>query len=358
MNRDYNEAMDALRFSPEAKERMAANLTAARPEVRATRSGKRRWRFAAVVAAAAVLAVGVGGGAYATGALMSMGNVFDDLFGGPPAQTEVVDKIGRPLGASATSAGVTITAEAIVGDRANYVIVFSVAKDDGTPFEGVKVLETGALSLGFGPEGAQEVNIDGVMTGGGSTGFYDADPADNAVQYVEKASVTALGDTIIGRTARVKFADLCVYDDNGWHTIADGTWSMKFTVDYEDTSIDLPAGQRFDLNGMEATLDSISISPLALTLEYTAHEAVNREDSPSGLMSEQSIAQENRFLAPTLMLAMKDGTTMEIDATKAAGGWTEQDNSTACHKNIMFDEFLNLDDIASITIGGTEIPLP
>ena len=59
MNREYNEAMDDLRFSPGAKERMAAHLAAAReqarserpqPDVYAARGGKRRWRFAAAAA--------------------------------------------------------------------------------------------------------------------------------------------------------------------------------------------------------------------------------------------------------------------------------------------------------------------
>ena len=117
MDREYNEAMDDLRFSPAAKERMAARLAAAQeqaravrpqPDVHAARGGKRRWRFAAAAAATVVLAVGLAGGAYASGALMGVGNVMDDLFGGPPAQTEVVGKIGRPLGASATSNGVTV----------------------------------------------------------------------------------------------------------------------------------------------------------------------------------------------------------------------------------------------------------
>ncbi len=179
MDREYNEAMDDLRFSPAAKERMAARLAAAQeqaraarpqPDVYAARGGKRRWRFAAAAAATLVLAVGLAGGAYASGALMGVGNVMDDLFGGPPAQTEVVGKIGRPLGASATSNGVTVTAEAIIGDRANYTIVFSVAKDDGTPFEGVEALDNGTLPLGFG-EGAG-VHVDGVTTGGGSSHFY------------------------------------------------------------------------------------------------------------------------------------------------------------------------------------------
>lgn len=365
MNREYNEAMDDLRFSPGAKERMAAHLAAAReqarserpqPDVYAARGGKRRWRFAAAAAVTLVLAGGLAGGAYASGALMGVGNVMDDLFGGPPAQTEVVDKIGRPLGASATSNGVTVTAEAIIGDRANYTIVFSIAKDDGTPFEDIEALDNGLLPLGFGE--AAGVHVDGVTTSGGSSHFYDADPSDNAIQYVEQMSVTSTSGSIIGHTARVCFQDLYRYGDGGREVLVEGTWNMKFVVDYEDTSVDLPAGQPFELNGMGATLDSASISPIALTLEYTADGRMDWIEKESGRMSEREAGERDRFLNPSITVNMKDGTVLEIDASQHSGGSREDGSTTVCHKNIVFEEFLNTDEVASVTIGGTEIALP
>ncbi len=366
MNREYNKAMDGLRFSPEAKKRMTANLAAAqereqaarpKPDAYAVRGGKRRWRYAAAVAAAVVLVAGVGGVASATGNLMGMGNVFDDLFNGPPAQTEVVDKIGRPIGASATSNGVTVTAEAIIGDRTNYAVVFSIAKDDGTAFEGIEPLENGVLPLGF--ESGSSVHIDGTMSGGGDGRFYDADPSDNAIQYVERMSVTAIGSSIIGHTARVNLSDLKMYGGDGStsHVVAEGEWNMKFAVDYEDTSVDLPAGGAIEVSGMDATLDSATVSPIALTLEYTVHEVLNWEDQESGRMSDHNQDEMDRFLDPSVTLNMKDGTTVEIDALRGAGGTRENTNSTSCNKSIMFDEFLNLNDVVSITIGGTELPL-
>lgn len=368
MSREYNEALEDLKFSSEAKKRLAANLTAAheqeqaqatkhpQPGVYAVRGGKRRWRYAAAAAAVVVLAVGVTGGAYASGALMSVGNVMDDLFGGPPAQTEVVDKIGRPIGASATSNGVTVTANAIIGDKTNYTIVFSIAKDDGTAFEGFETLDNGAMLLGF--EGHSGVQIDGVRAAGGSGHFYDADPSDNAIQYVEQMSVDVMGDSIIGRTARVNLQNLTTYSDGDRRMIAEGEWNMKFVVDYEDTSVTLPTGQTFSLNGMQATLDSASLSPVALTFKYTVNEALDWEEQGSGQMSDHNSSELDHFLSPSLALNMKDGTVVEIDTSNGGGSTHEESSSTTCTKNIMFDEFLNLDDVASITLGGVDIPLP
>lgn len=68
-----------------------------------------------------------------TGALDSAGEAFAGLFGGGAAETEIIDQIGYPIGASATSNGVTITADAIVGDTYSYAIVYSIRRDDGEP---------------------------------------------------------------------------------------------------------------------------------------------------------------------------------------------------------------------------------
>ena len=51
--------------------------------------------------------------------------------------------------------------------------------------------------------------------------------------------------------------------------VAEGTWKMKFAIDYEDTSVALPAGQALDVDGMDATVEAISLSPLSLAVDYT-----------------------------------------------------------------------------------------
>ena len=76
-----------------------------------------------------MLAVGTAG---ATGILRSAVEVFSPLFGGAPAQTEIIDKIGYPVGASDTDNGVTVTADAVMGDAYNAVIVYTISRDDGT----------------------------------------------------------------------------------------------------------------------------------------------------------------------------------------------------------------------------------
>ena len=93
--------------------------------------------------------------------------------------------MGVPIGASDTADGVTITADAIIGDTYSYAVVYSIARDDGQPLaENMTPLggTDGPLPLTF-----DQANTFIGMLGGshGTAYFYDANPADNAIQYVE-----------------------------------------------------------------------------------------------------------------------------------------------------------------------------
>ena len=139
----YRETMDELRFTEQEKEAMVDRLL--------ERGGSRRkglnLRCAAVaVAAAAVLTVGAGAAVVLTPA----GEVFASVLGGAPAQTEILDRMGVPVGASDTHNGVTITADAIIGDAYSYAVVYSIAREDGQPLaEDLEPLGNGVLPLTF-----------------------------------------------------------------------------------------------------------------------------------------------------------------------------------------------------------------
>ncbi|MBQ6395043.1 MAG: DUF4179 domain-containing protein, partial [Atopobiaceae bacterium] len=177
----YTEAMDGLRFTEEAKRDMAANLVAAvreqeglaeiaafptssdtsRQESSARRQASDARRQAAdriptsrkrsplrlvatIVGIMFALALGVGGIAYATGNLVSFDELFGQLFGGT-ADPQATQDVGYPVVASANDAGITITADAVLGDSQNIAIIFTITKDDGTPFDISGATENGYL---------------------------------------------------------------------------------------------------------------------------------------------------------------------------------------------------------------------
>lgn len=357
-NKEYTEAMAGLQFSDEAKARMVQNLLDAQEKatdnvVAMPRGRKRRLpRIAAVgVAAAVVLTVG----ASATGVLKTASEAFQGVFG-PTADTEIIDQIGRPVGASDTSGGVTVTADAIIGDKYHYAITYSIVKDDGTAFD-IDLTNTvgnGVLPLTFEES---DCTLSGYLGGthGGSY-FFDADPADNAIQYVETREIS--DGEVRGHTVRAKFKDLCVYDDEMNRVLlAEGDWSFKFNLDFEDTSVSLPAGQTFDLNGMTATIDEITLSPLALRVDYTVDSEVQwDENAQSGRQSDHDSEQMNRYFESVQILVNKaDGTS--LDLSLAGGSISPEGGKTICQKGEIFSEIIPLEDIVSVTVQGIDIPV-
>ena len=180
-NREYKNALDELHFSEEAKNRMVERLME-RAEQPAPHRVRRFPRVAAVgVAAALVLSIGAG----ATGILKSASEAFAGVFG-PTADTEVIDEIGRPIGASDTVNGVTVTADAILFDGYNYLISYTLEKEDGSAFDCTKNPDTGLYDLYW--KRSDSTIGRGVDGASGSSYFYDENPSDNAIQYVETMS--------------------------------------------------------------------------------------------------------------------------------------------------------------------------
>ena len=343
MSNRYRDSMDRLHFTQEQKQEMVDRLMEAGP-VSSVRRPLRFRRFAAVgVAAALALSLGVAG---ATGALGSAGDAFAGLFGGGPAETEIIDRIGYPIGASATSNGVTITADAIMGDTYSYAIVYSIRRDDGSPLVSDETLAAGAERDGLLPLRFRNYGTQVRTSGGGAHGsswFYDADPADNAIQFVE---MMTQDQPLKPGTASVKFQDLSVYTDNDYRTsetLAEGTWRLKFDFSFEDSSISLPAGQSFTLNGMDATLDGVTLSPLSIQVDYTVYEK-----APEG--AAEPFAD---FGDLPVVVTYTDGSALEIDSANtsvsSAGGHTH------CMKGLVFETIRPLSEVASVTVGGVTI---
>ncbi len=377
MNKTYHQALDAMTFPEETTDRMTNDLARAiaerqkhaacetttascEPAASQTHAAggralrfKKRWRLVAAASLAGALLVGSAGAIAATGTLTTVKGLVDDVFNGAPASTEVIDAIGRPIGASASCNGVTITADAVVGDRWNYIVVFSIARDDGEPFD-VTPNDAGTLPLMF--EGPSGTHIDWMNGGGGSILFYDADPNDNAIQMVESISVDTFNSKgIIGNTARVHLENLCVLDDvDGLRTLVEGSWDLKFEMNYDDMTIDLPAGFSVDYNGLTADIESVAVSPVAITVDFTAHDVMNWQDQSDGKMSDHNSAEMDRIMNLPILITLADGTV--LDATESgASSQTNDDGTTSVHKGYVFDVLAEPEDIASVSIAGTEV---
>ena len=335
----YHDTMDQLRFTPEQKEDMVDRLMAA--EAAAPRRVLPLRRLAAVgVAAALVLSLGAAG---ATGALGDVGAAFSAIFGSS-AQAGVIDRIGYPVGASDTDNGITITADAIVGDTYSYAVVYTIQREDGKALVGDDILaraanpETEALPLSFQ---FHDTTPRGYKGGShASSWFYDADPADNAIQFVELRTQSA---PIEPGEVTVQLRDLELYNEDytARTTLVKGSWTLKFQLDFENSSRVLPCGQTFRLDGAEAVLNTVTLSPLSIQVDYT----VRGEGDPS-----------LDWIEPlSLSLTYTDGTT--LDLSHAGGTSAYGEDAVNCQKSIIFDQILALDEVAFVTVGDVVIPV-
>ena len=348
----YRQSMDELHFTQEEKRELADRLMAGE----ARRPGRvRSLRRTVAVGAAAALLMTMGAGAAMV--LTPAGEVFASVFGGSPAQTEIVDQMGMPIGASDTDGGVTITADAIIGDTYSYAVVYSIARDDGQPLaEDLTPLEgtDGTLPLSFD----QSDTFIGMFAGSHGSGyFYDADPSDNAVQYVE---MMTLDTPIEPGTATATFQNLylCSEDARDRTLLAEGNWKIRFQFNFPDSGVSLEAGQTFQLNGMEATLDGVTLSPLSIQVDYTVWEELvwDHQDQADGQMSEHDREQSYRFFESLpVTVNFTDGTALDLSGN--GGGIRPEDGKTVCQKGRVFEEILDLSTVESVTVGDITLPV-
>ena len=384
----YRSDLDQLSFSPDQKARMAQRLAEAAsgsaPGARAHEAGAGKilelhdagsahgapararrpkahragaHRIAAALGIATLLTIG-GGTAYATGALARAADSLAAVFGAGPAQTELIDRIGRPIGASCTSNGITITADAIIGMRHAYAVVYTIEKEDGTAFEMPAGLDGDKVDLAIDGSTALDhlaaLRL-GITGGYGSSFTYDQDPGDNAIKYVEMEALNGANRSLVGETLRfdaTKIGFIPSADgarEIGETTIATGEWHMSFKVDYEDLSVDLPTGQHFSINGNDAVVEELAISPLGASITYTV-DAVDGPSKPTG----RETNSEDRAGYGSFSVTFADGTTEEIGS--GYGSWQEN-GKTVVQKTCLFDQIHEIDDIVSVTVGDLTVPI-
>lgn len=340
---EYCRDLDSLHFTSEQKAQMISNLE--KSDMKKPHPIRKPASRIVLIAAVLALVLAIGGGALA---LRRAGDSFIPLFG--TAQTEVIDKIGRPIDAGTTSDGIRITADAIIGDKYNACVVFSIMREDGSPFE----LPDGVSMKDLLFEHS-DCDIRGSGGGHGSAWFME-NTGDNTIHYVENYSADS--ELKLGQI-KASFKKLQYFAPDGQiKTISDGTWNFRFEGNYEDSSISLPSGENFTQDGLNFKVTGISISPVAMKVDYETNGEADFGDraSADGREPEQMRRVEEQYLSSiSIVLTKKDGS--QLDLTNSGGGISPKNGKTVCSKSGVFSEIVPLEEMQSISIGGVEIPI-
>ena len=157
-------------------------------------------------------------------------------------------------------------------------------------------------------------------------------------------------------TATFQNLYLCSEDARDRTLLAEGNWKIRFQFNFPDSGVSLDAGQTFQLSGMEATLDGVTISPLSIQVDYTVREKFQMEDQENGKMSASNSAQVKKFLSSLpISVNFTDGTSRDLDYL--GGSLDPEGDRTVCQKGGVFGEILDLSTVESVTVGGVTLPV-
>ncbi len=368
---DYRHALEHISFTDNAKQHMANSIAqsvassdaaTAQSNFNGTRRKPRIARHpvrtvARIAAVTAVLAIVIGGAgtAMATGVLPLPFDMLSDIFDGPASQTEIIDRIGRPVGASCSNNGVTVTADAIMGDKDMVTIAYTLTFDDPTALK--KLSEPGENGTIAGSVDGN-VYVDGEHGGQGQSWLIDKNPNDSSIQYFAQFSVESPG--LMGRTVRTHINSLVVpragKELPEYKKILTGPWDLKFQLNYEDTSVTIPAPKSVNFNGTKATIQEATVSCVGVSVRYNIDRSIEH-DNNSGKMSQNMEESMDAVGNIPLIVTFKDGHVE--DATSHSGYFANKlDNGTTdVHKTWPFSQVCDTDKIASVQIGDTVIPM-
>lgn len=368
---DYRHALEHISFTDNAKQHMANSIAqsvassdaaTAQSNFNGTRRKPRIARHpvrtvARIAAVTAVLAIVIGGAgtAMATGVLPLPSDMLSDIFDGPASQTEIIDRIGRPVGASCSNNGVTVTADAIMGDKDMVTIAYTLTFDDPAALK--KLSEPGENGTIAGSVDGN-VYVDGEHGGQGQSWLIDKNPNDSSIQYFAQFSVESPG--LMGRTVRTHINSLVVpragKELPEYKKKLTGPWDLKFQLNYEDTSVTIPAPKSVNFNGTKATIQEATVSCVGVSVRYNIDRSIEH-DNNSGKMSQNMEESMDAVGNIPLIVTFKDGHVE--DATSHSGYFANKlDNGTTdVHKTWPFSQVCDTDKIASVQIGDTVIPM-
>lgn len=308
-----DQILDSIgRIDDDVIQKVNAARNARKPKLQA-----RRW---AAFAACFVLIISMALTAEATNGTVS--NLLAPLFGG--AQTEIVDKIGVPIGASATVNGYTLTLDAIIGDRYSVMVAYTLSRDDGQAI----------------PE-----NIDFVSRGFNGSGYGTKiliDEDDPSIAHFHLR--WRRNEPIIGRIVTATFTDLVIDNGEDDVVIAEGSWQIKYTLRYPDATEELPVKdfEVVDDGGNKYKVKEIMLSPVGIHLDMVFYEP----DYEGGIFKDFK-----------MMLIMTDGTELPLPDGGGGGHWSEGDKKADVDYYANFDIPIPREDIKAIVICGTTYEL-
>lgn len=258
-------------------------------------------------------------------------NLLAPLYGG--AQTELVDKIGVPIGAETVVGDYKISADAIIGDKYNFAIVYSLTRTDGQQLEEGLCFENYNNSYRYG-------------SGGGVLSHTLSDDG-MTLQIVDQWTSRNM---FLNRNTKVSFKNLRRYSelDQEYYPVQEGCWELQFVVRYEDTSKKIPIKPITvsDESGDQYTINNIVISPVGIHFDMTA---------PNNYSADEVVPPP--YSDFTLSIVLNDDTVIPIEDRNMGSHGNQYDKILKADYGALFDVPISLDSIKALIICDTILSL-
>ena len=252
----------------------------------------------------------------------TVSNLLAPIFGG--AQTEIVDDIGVPIGASTSVNGYTLTVDAIIGDRYSVMVAYTLSRDDGKPI----------------PENIAFKSHE-IMASGYRTAIKIDSESPNIAHFHER---WRRNKPLLGRILTSSYSTLVIENSKEEDiVIAEGTWELSITIRYPDTSEKLPVKDLyvFDETGKKYQVKKIILSPMGIHFDVIEFDPVFAEASYIGFKT---------------AVLLKDGTSISLDGG-GGGSMSEGDETRKFSHYARFDFPIPREEIVAIVICDTTYEL-
>lgn len=373
---DYKDALDTVQLSDEQQDRLfRAAVHQADQHTRRQRPSRRPALAGIVlVSILALTACGV--------AIKTLSELYAPYLGSSDSQSAVIEEYGTALEASDTDNGVTISAKAVLGDKHNAWILYTISWDnsadidlpDNIPQSPSEYSTNTDISFLIFDEARDTITTE---TGySRDIMFTDPDPNDNEIEWMECYSFE--GDIpfrLVSKTLdSLYWYSYDAYPDQLYqlyedffespddiHTAIEGHWELNFDASYESCALSVPLEDNatFTYNGRTCEITKLTISPLSAYIEYTYTRTEDDEPiTEDEWGTHDSVYDSLEGIGRNFYITTDSGQTCHTNGYSLGGNqYFKKTDSYLFRTGGTFTEIIPPDEMKSITIGETTFPI-
>ena len=162
------------------------------------------------------------------------------------------------------------------------------------------------------------------------------------MEYIIQAGIVDPNDSLLGKTIHVELKDLGTYSyvtDSGHRKVefitkAEGNWNFEIILPSVSSAKDIKVGQ--EIEGTGFVMESISISPVSMEVNYSVVEIPEIRDDDNGIPRVKGVV-------------LKDGTRLPYLADGGRSGYTDSTRTNA-YFMAGYDRVIDVDEVAALIV--------